>query len=76
MATAFEAKEKMVKRIATLTRDGLCALWEETNKNTDDVMPVIRELIMDRVEELFPAEFDAWMDCDDVDKMDDLSNFI
>lgn len=48
----------------------LCEIFEMTNNNNDESIPMIRGLIMDELEKRSQVNFNNWMNEEDPEKMD------
>jgi len=69
--------EKIIKdEIANMTDRMLCDIWEKTNKDDSDSIPEARGFLMDEIEKRYPDKFDAWMETDDIEKMESPRFFI
>jgi hypothetical protein len=69
------AEIQLNSKVASLTTRQLCEAFELTNENNDDVIPVVRGVIMNELESRNQSAFDAWMGTDVVSEMDKPSKF-
>lgn len=69
------AEMKLNSKVASLTTRQLCEVFEGTNGNHEDAIPVVRGAVMSELEKRNQAAFDAWMDSDAVADMDKPSRF-
>lgn len=59
-------KEKMMNLVRGLDVKGLESLWNKTNEmKLEDGAAVLREAVMDRLEELDAEKFELWLDDED-----------
>jgi hypothetical protein len=73
MKSAIEKKAK--KKIAACDIQTLCEVYEGLNDVHTDESPVVRGWVMDELETRNPEKFNAWIETDDLDKMDSPSLF-
>ena len=68
---AAKIKANASKMLARFSIKQLCENWEETNKQDVTIeLATVRGWLQDEFERRDQINFDAWLDCDDMDKMD------
>ncbi len=68
---AAQIKAKAMSLLARFSVKQLCENWEETNKQTVTIeLARVRGWLQDEFESRDQIKFDAWLDCDDMDRID------
>ncbi len=73
--TVQAIKNRMIKMVSECPIKQLCEMFELTNTNPDEVIPVVRGILMDELEKRDPVTFNKWMNTENIDEMDHPSNF-
>ena len=68
--TPQEAAIKAQDTLKTLDIKSLCDAFEQTNGNNDPNVPTVRGWLIDELERRDPQACEAWIECEDPEKMD------